>query len=122
MSHRTINPYKFVKLYNRQDGRCFYCLQKFTEKRTNVGSLKKATVDHIKPRCEMKWLTNLQQNTMNTVLACKECNQRKANISAELFLEWYEAINIAPYDEPSFYIAVKTRSKRHWYHRYLTWK
>lgn len=69
----------------------------------------------------MKDSTYREQTYCNTVLACNECNRRKANISADLFLEWYEALNIAPYDEPSVYIAVKTRARRRWYHYFLTW-
>jgi len=52
-----------------------------------VNALRKVTVDHIRPVCDMKELSQLEKNTCNTVLACQECNRRKANISAELFLE-----------------------------------
>jgi len=69
----------------------------------------------------MKGMTNLEKNTMNTVLACLDCNRRKANISAELFLEGYEAINIAPYNEPSEFIAIKTRWRRRWWNKFLKW-
>jgi 5-methylcytosine-specific restriction endonuclease McrA len=83
----TINPYKWQRLYNRQDGRYYYCLQPFSDKRNGVNALKKATVDHVKPKCELKDLEYKEQTYCNTVLACTECNRRKANISAELFLE-----------------------------------
>lgn len=117
----TINSYKWERLYKKQEWRCFYCLQKFTNYRNSVNSLKKASVDHIIPRSKIKELDYKEQNKNNTVLCCVECNRRKANISADLFLLWYEAFNISPYDEPSEYIAVKTRNKRMWYHKYLIW-
>lgn len=117
----TINQYKFQKLLKKQDNRCFYCLQPFSKHRNWVNALKKATVDHVIPRAELKDKSYIEQNTCNTVLACTECNRRKATISAELFLEWYEALNIAPYDEPSFHIAIKTRPARRWYNRYIQW-
>lgn len=119
---RTINKYKFKKLMNRQGGVCFYCLQKFSNERTKAWTIKKVTVDHVKPVSELKWLTVIEQNTMNTVLACYDCNVRKMNISAELFLQWYEWICVSPYDIQSEIIPIKTRSPRRWYHRYLTWK
>lgn len=117
----TINKYKWERLYRKQNWRCFYCLQPFSDKRNGVNALKKATVDHIIPKCELKELEYKEQTYCNTVLACTECNRRKANISAELFLQWYEALNISPYNEQSEYIAVKTRSKRRWYNKYFIW-
>ncbi len=83
----TINSYKWKRLYKKQGGRCFYCLQPFDTKRNSVNALRKASVDHIVPRSQLGSLSYIENNTCNTVLACVECNRRKANISAELFLQ-----------------------------------
>lgn len=69
----------------------------------------------------MKWMTMLEKNTMNNVLACLDCNRRKWPISAELFLEGYEAINVSLYDEQSEFIAIKTRPKRRFYNKWIKW-
>lgn len=74
----TINKYKAERLMNRQRERCYYCLKKFSDKRSTDWKIRKVTVDHVKPRCEMKDLDYKEQNHCNTVLACLDCNRRKA--------------------------------------------
>lgn len=83
----TINKYKAERLMKRQDGRCYYCLKKFEDNRGWDGKIRKVTVDHVIPRSELPHLDYKEQNHCNTVLACLDCNRRKATISAALFLE-----------------------------------
>ena len=55
---------------------CTYCRQM-------IGKYKKATIDHVVPISK----GGMQLGQKNWVLCCKACNEEKANMDSELFVE-----------------------------------
>ena len=105
------------KVYDRCGWKCYYCFRKLSMIRDKRNGIYWATIDHLIPKSQYTHT----QDQVNLVLACRECNHRKANISAELFLQWYEWIAIKEWDVDTQIIAVKTRCARRWYHRFIRW-
>lgn len=60
------------RLFDLQDGRCFYCREPMNTTGADPNTL--ATLDEVFPRS-----LGYPQKRENCVLACMTCNQRKAN-------------------------------------------
>ena len=61
-----------ISRFTSQEGLCVYCDVTLTE--------KNATMDHVIPR---SWGGN-QSGTMNTVLACEQCNSFKSGLESHI--------------------------------------
>lgn len=60
------------KLYMKQGGFCYYCLERMTMSTPDERHPRRGTLDHVKPRAEGGGSV-----ADNFVLACFSCNQRK---------------------------------------------
>ena len=60
-------------IHEREGGRCFYCLRRFTQRRR--------CLDHVVPRAELG-----RNSYRNLVSCCLECNSQKTDRTAEEFL------------------------------------
>lgn len=69
------------RLFKEQKGLCFYCQEPML---LRYGSLRptSATLDHIIPLSK----GGVIGATLNTVAACKKCNEERGNTDARLFL------------------------------------
>lgn len=108
MSRKINNKEQIVKrLKEKQNNCCFYCWITLSNKKNAT----KATLEHLKPYCEV-W------NKTKFALACNKCNLLKGNISQELFEDWYICCNFKPwFDLPSYNKPVKVRWPIRWYNR-----
>jgi 5-methylcytosine-specific restriction endonuclease McrA len=74
-----------LKLFQNQDGKCFYCKEQMVLARPSVHPLRACTLDHKIARC------NGGSNTEeNLVAACAECNGMKGHLSDKAFMDFLQ--------------------------------
>jgi 5-methylcytosine-specific restriction endonuclease McrA len=90
---------KLDHVYNLFGGKCTYCKRRTTKPSMlpHQHTELDATVDHDTPKCRTPYISFRENftNNNNVVLACRACNQSKADMTGPEFLS-FRAIKKLP--------------------------